>query len=283
MKTKIVMGLLAGATLFAACKGSGKYTTADTTSVQAGSVQNTKLIKTGDLRFKVNDIRKATGQISTLTEFCGGMVIHHDMQSNIISQQTIPMPNDSVKKLTVYNSTAAMTIKVPAQDVDMIMNTIAEMGNYVDNCKMDVEDRTLDYLSEKLKSQNRKASVKLRNHIKLTQRGADSVLQLNDDVVDRKINNMRTDEAVKFSVLTLSLYQDNTVAKEVVPSDDPSIYKGSLSMRAGMALSNGWYFFSSIIIGLLNLWVFILIGAGIWIVVLIYKRKKRSKAIGILQ
>jgi hypothetical protein len=280
MKTKIVMVLLAGTALLAACKGSGSGSEADSAkrdSAQLDSAENTKLVKTGEIRFKVKDVRQATAQISKITTLCGGMVMHHDMHSNIISQQNINMPNDSVKKLTVYNSTADMTIKVPVEYVEILMDSITKMGDYVDNRKMEVEDRSLDYLSEKLKAQNRIASVKQRRNIKLTQRSADSILLLKDDVVDRKISNMRTDEAAKFSVLNLSLYQNNTVAKEVVLSDDPSDYKGPLSTRAGIAFSNGWYYFSAIIVGLLNLWVFILIGAGVWIGIIIYKKKKHNK------
>jgi hypothetical protein len=279
MKTKILMALLAGTVLLAACKGSGSGSETDSAkrdSAQLDSAENTKLVKTGEIRFKVKDVRQATAQISKITTLCGGMAMHHDMHSNVISQQNIDMPNDSITKLTVYNSTAEMTVKVPVEYVEILMDSIMRMGEYVDNRKMEVEDRSLDYLSEKLKAQNRIASVKQRKHIKLTQRGADSILSLKDDVVDRKISNMRTDEATKFSVLNLSLYQNNTVAKEVVLSDDPSNYKGPLSTRASMAFSNGWYFFSSIIVGLLNLWVFVLIGLGVWIGVVIYKKKNKA-------
>ena len=281
MKTKILMALLAGTVLLAACKGSGSPSATDSAkrdSAQQDSAENIKLVKTGEIRFKVKDVRQATEQISKITTVCGGMVMHHNMHSNIVSQQNIDMPNDSVKKLTIYNSTAEMTIKIPAEYVELFMDSITRMGNYVDDRKMEVEDRSLNYLSEKLKAQNRVASVKLRKHIKLTQRGADSILSLKDDVVDRKISNMRTDEAAKFSVLNLSLYQNNTVVKEVVLSDDPSAYKGPLSTRASMAFSNGWYYFSAIIVGLLNLWVFILIGAGVWIGIIIYKKRKQNKA-----
>ena len=281
MKTKILMALLAGTVLLAACKGSGSYSSADSAkraAAQMDSAENTRLVKTGEIRFKVKDVRQATQQISKLTTLCGGMVMHHDMHSNIISQQSIDMPNDSVKKLTVYNSTADMTIKVPVEYVEVLMDSITQMGAYVDNRKMEVEDRSLDYLSEKLKSQNRIASVNQRRHIKLTQRGADSILQLKDDVVDRKISNMRTDEAAKFSVLNLNLYQNNTIAKEIVLSDDLSHYNTPLGTRVGMAFSNGWHYFSAMIVGLLNLWVFLLIGALIWIGIVIYKRKKQNKA-----
>jgi hypothetical protein len=282
MKTKILMALLAGTTLLAACKGSGSSSEADSArrdSIQADSAANTKLIKTGEMRFKVADVRKASALISKITMDCGGMVMHHNLGSTILQQQDIPMANDSVKKMTVYNTTSDMIVKVPAEYVELFMDSLNRMGNYVDNRKMDVEDRSLDYLATKLKAKNREASVQVRSKIKLTQGAADTLLSIKDDVVDRKISNMRTDNNAKFSVLNLSLYQNNAITKEIVASSDLADYKAPLGTRVGMAFGRGWSIFSEIVLGLLNLWVFILLGAATWIGIVLYKRKKQNKAL----
>jgi len=270
MKAKLFI-MLAGIVLLAACKGRG-IASADSTKVED---ENVKLVKTADMRLKVKNVQHVAEQISKLTEQCGGMVMHNTSQSNVINRQDILLSTDSVKKLTVYNTTADITIKIPSAVIENFMDSLNHLGTYVDERKMDIEDRTLDYLSEKLKAQNRQSSVVLRNKIKLTQRGADSILSLKDDIVDKKINNLKTDEAAKFSTLTLNLYQSNMVQTEVVANDDLALYNTSLSTRIGLAFSRGWFFFSELIVGVLHLWAFIIAAVVVWIGIRVYKRKTK--------
>lgn len=278
MKNKILMMLLAGITLLAACKGSGSSTLMDQASkdtVAQEAHDSVKLVKTADMRFKVKNVQHAAEQISKLTEVCGGMVMHHNMQSNVISNQDILLGNDSLKKLTVYNTTADLVLKIPADVIEPFMDSLNHLGLFVENRKMDVEDRTLDYLSEKLKAKNRESSVSLRSKMKMTTKVADSILALKDNVVDRKISNLRTNEAARFTTLSLSLYQSNTVSKEIVASDDLSTYNSSVWIRIGLALSRGWFYFSEVLVGILHLWAFILVGLAIWLGISMYRRKKK--------
>ncbi len=244
MKKKVFVALLAGTMLLAACKGSINSSTSDTLAKKAQD--SVKLVKTAEMQIKVRDVRETAEIISKITTDCGGMVMHYNLQANIVNKQDIRLSNDSVKKLTIYNTTAAMVVKIPSEIIEPFMDSLNRLGIFIDGRKMYIEDRTLDYISEKLKAENRQASVKLRSKIKLTQKCADSILILKDDVVDRKVNNMRTKDAAKYSVLNLSLYQNNTVSKEVIASDDLSDYNTSLWVRLGLALSRGRYYFSEI-------------------------------------
>jgi hypothetical protein len=280
MKTKIVMVLLAGTALLAACKGSGNYESQTADTIGREAHDSVKLVKTADMQLKVKNVQHTTEQIAKLTDLCGGMVMHHNMQTNIINRQDIDLGNDSIKKLTVFNTTAEMTIKVPSEVIEVFMDSLAHMGTFTGARKMDVEDRTLDYIAEKWKAKNREASVKLRSKIKLTQKGADSILSLKDDVVDRKISNLRTNEAAKFSTLSLALTQNNAVSKEVVASEDLSSYNTSFWVRGGIALANGWHYFSELLVAILNLWAFILAGAALCASIWYYhKRKKENKSL----
>jgi len=270
MKAKSLM-MLAGIVLFGACKGSGDYATTD--SVKTGSA---KLVKTADMRIKVKDVQQVAEQVSKLTQLYGGIVMHHTMKANVVSNQDLQLSDDSIKKLTVYNTNADLVIKIPTAYIEPFMDSLNHFGTYVDQRQMDIEDRSIDYLSTKLKTENRQASVTLRKKIKLTQRGADSILTLKDDIVDKKISNLKTDDAVEYSTITLNLYQNNTIHAETVANDDLSNYKTPITTRAGLALSQGWSLFSGVVIELLNLWVFVLMVAVIWYAVIIYRRKRKA-------
>ncbi|MFD2145090.1 DUF4349 domain-containing protein [Mucilaginibacter antarcticus] len=268
MKAKILI-MLAGIGMLAACKGRGNY------SAESAITDSVKLVKTADMRIKVKDVQSVAERISKLTLECGGMVTHNNQQANTISQQDLKLSDDSVKRLTVFNRTADLTLKMPTQFLEPFMDSLNHLGIYVDARKLDIEDRTIDYAETELKAENRKESAKVRSKIKLTQAGADTLLALKDEFVDKKIANMRTDQAAYFSTLSLNLYENNAVHAEVIVNDDLGAYNTPVSTRIGLALSNGWRVFGDVMVGLLNLWVFILAIGGLWYAVICYRRKRK--------
>jgi succinate dehydrogenase hydrophobic anchor subunit len=87
---------------------------------------------------------------------------------------------------------------------------------------------------------------------------------------------MRTDEATTYSTLNLTLYQNNTIHAEVVANDNLDDYKTPLTTRIKLSLANGWSLFSGMVVGILNLWVFILSAGGIAFLIMIYRRKRKE-------
>ncbi|QKJ30961.1 DUF4349 domain-containing protein [Mucilaginibacter mali] len=282
MKTKILMALLAGTTLFAACKSgsTGHYevtsSSADSATIgrsAADSVAIPKLIKTADIRFKVKSVEKTSTDISALTTQYQGMVMHHQMNSRAEKSNDVRVNSDSVMRVTALNISADMTVKVPSENLEEFMDKVAAMGLYVDQRKMDIEDRTLDYLSNKLKMNSRRDIIAQQKKGKVVIKHAADVLLLKDDIIDQQIDNKRVDEAVRYSMVNLNLYQSNIIKKEIIANDDPSAYGLPFFNRLGLALNNGWYIFKEIIIGCANLWTLIAIAIIIWLIIRRYRLK----------
>jgi hypothetical protein len=282
MKTKIFIAIMAMA-LFAACKGkNGAYKVVNNSSADTAGVANAsdsaadakpKLVKTADMSFKVKNVQQTGDSISRITARFNGMVIHHQMGSSIERSEDIRLSNDSIMRVSAFNTTADMTVKIPSEKLEDFMNHVGHMGIYVTARKMDIQDKSLDYLSEKLKLKNRREMVAQQKTGKIKIKNPEAVLWLKDDMIDGQINNQKIDEAVSFSIVSLNFYQSNTIYKERIANDDPSAYKMPFGNRLLMALSNGWYLFVELIIGLANLWVLILAGIGIWMAFKMYKRK----------
>ncbi|SEO47183.1 protein of unknown function [Mucilaginibacter gossypiicola] len=285
MKAKLFLALLAGVLLLGACGRSSKYeplredrtSAADTAAVSADStkveITPTKLVKTADMRFKVKNVQQTGDAIAALTARDGGMVIHHQMQADVERSEDIRVSNDSVKRVSALRTNADMTVKLPSEKLESFMTEVAHMGMYVTLRKMDIEDRTLDYLSEKLKLKNRQDLVDQQKKGKVVIKNPVNVMLLKDDMVDQQIGNMRTDEAVKYSIVTLSFYQSNFINQEMIANDDPAAYQLPFVNRLAIALNNGWQLFVELILGLANLWVFITLGIGLWAMYRYYKRK----------
>ncbi|MEB0261048.1 DUF4349 domain-containing protein [Mucilaginibacter sp. 10I4] len=281
MKTRIFIAIAAIA-LFAACKGrngsyeianNGNSSNADTASSSADTVATAKLVKTADMSFKVKNVQQTGDSISRITAKLSGMVTHYQMGSSIERSEDIRLSTDSVMRVSAFNTTADMTVKIPSEKLEDFMNYVSHMGIYVTSRKMDIENKSLDYLSAKLKLKNRREMVAQQKTGKIKIKDPAAVLWLKDDMIDGQINNQRIDEAVNYSVVSLTFYRSNTIYKERIANDDPSAYKMPFGNRLLMALSNGWYLFAELILGLANLWVLILVGAGLWIAFKTYKRK----------
>ena len=284
MKPKIKLALLAGLVLLgAACKQKSRYETDNdpkaADSVMLDSTPSApKLLKTADMRFKVKNVAQTSENISALVTKDSGMVMHHNVASTVEQTHDVKLNNDSVMRISSVNTNADMTVKLPVEKVDAFLNAVAQMGLYVTERKMDIEDRSLDYLQYSLKLKNRLDLVAREKTGKVTIKNPTAVLNLKDDLVDEQINSKMIDDAVKYSTISLSFYQNNAIYKEVVADDDPSAYDLPFFSRAINALDNGWHLFGSIIIGLMNLWVLIVAGIVVWVV--ITKRKMIGKAVG---
>jgi hypothetical protein len=278
MKTKFLIPL-AGLAFLCACKGkSGSYEVVNNSgsadSVRKDSIAGPKLVKTAGIHFKVKNVQQTAEHITALTRSFSGMVIHHQMGSTAERSDDIRISNDSVMRVTAFNTTAEMTVKIPSTKLDDFLNQVGHMGIYVNDRNMDVTDKSLDYLSAQLKLKDRAELVSQQKKGKIIIKKPEDVLNLKDDMIDQQIGNRQIDDAVKNSIVTLSFYQSNTINKEIIANDDPSAYNLPFFRRLGLALANGWGIFVDVMIGIANLWVFILAGTGVWLLVRNYRNNK---------
>ncbi len=279
MKTRILIPLIAGLALLCACKGTTGYevvnnsSNADTIKVDSTANSQAKLVKTACINFKVKNVQQTAEHVTALTTSCNGMVMHHQLSSTAERSLDVRISDDSVMRVTSFSTTASMTVKVPQAKLEDFMNQVARMGIYVNNSSMDITDKSLDYLSSQLKLKSRTELVSQQKKGKIIIKKPEDVLLLKDDMVDQQISNLGITDAVKNSVITLSFYQSNTINKEIIANDDPSAYNLPFFKRLGMAIENGWEVFVDIIIGLANLWVFILAGLGVWMIIRRYRTK----------
>jgi hypothetical protein len=283
MKMSNLLVLLAALCLLGACKGRGNYepiNNADSASLSTSAdsspvdINQPKLVKTAEINMKVKDIHKTSEKIVALTENYRGMVMHHHMQSTVERSNDVPRSDDSVMRVSSFTTTASLTVKVPSDSLEHFMTRVSKLGVYVNIRKMDIEDITLDYLSNKLKLESRSQLVSQQKQGNVVIKKPADVLALKDDMIDQKVNSLRADDAVKSSVVDLSLYQSNTIMKEVIANDDPEIYRAPFLSRLGFALSNGWNLFVDLLIGLSNMWVFFIMAFAAWLAYKWYKRRR---------
>ena len=278
MNPKLKLALLAGVVLLGACKQktyeADNDRSADSASVakMADTTGNTtKLVKTAEIHLKVKNVEQTGENISALVAKCNGMVMHHNMSSSVDQSHDVRLNNDSVMRVSSFTTNADMTVKVPVEKADEFLNTISHMGIYVTERRMDIEDKSLDYLSAQLKLNSRLDLVARQKTGRVIIKDPNAVLNLKDDLVDEQISNRKIDDEVKYSTISLEFYQSNTIYKEIVVNDDPSAYGLPFVSRLVNALNNGWQLLADLVVGLMNLWALIVCGIVVWVI--IAKRK----------
>ncbi len=282
MKAKILIPLLAVIILLAACKGKrgseefagSADTTVSTTRAFDTSRLEAKLVKTADMRFKVKDVQQTSEKITALTTGYKGMIMHHQVESSGMRSVDIKKSEDSIIQVTSFSTTADITVKIPSEKLEEFMNEVAHMGVVLNVRRMDISDKSLEYMAARLKLKNRNDLISQQKAGKVVIKNPTNVLALKDDMVDQQIGNQQIDDEVKNSIVSLIFYQSNTIYKETIANDDPSDYNLPFFKRLGGSIENGWSIFENVMLGLANLWVFVIAGIVVWMIIRHYRNKR---------
>ena len=282
MKAKTLIPLLAVIILLAACKGkrgSEEFATdADTAMSLSRAVNNekieAKLVKTAEMRFKVKDVQQTSEKITIITTNYRGMVMHHEVESSGMRSVDIKKSEDSIIRVTSFSTTADITVKIPSEKLEDFMNEVAHMGVVLNVRRMDISDKSLEYMAARMKLKNRNDLISQQKAGKVVIKNPTNVLALKDDMVDQQIGNKQIDDEVKNSIVSLSFYQSNTIYKETIANDDPSDYNLPFFKRLGGSIENGWSIFENVMLGLANLWVFVIAGIVVWMIIRHYRNKR---------
>ena len=234
----------------------------DTTSVNGFSGDEVKLVKTAGLHCKVHDVEKSTRAVSAIAQQFDGMVFNLSMEYEETGRNELPLSADSLMIVTVATPQANMTIRMPSQNLEAFMYGVADIGYFTRSSTLNIDNRSLQYLENNLKQQSRTAVItgsSLRRDKSFTHTRA---IQVKDDVIDKQLANKSIDAQVNYSTVSLTLYQNQVIRKEVVANYAVADYQLPFSQRLGNAISNGWQMFQSFLLVLAHLWMFVFITAG---------------------
>ncbi|MBS7255832.1 DUF4349 domain-containing protein [Flavobacterium branchiicola] len=261
--------------------------TTDSTAVSSSAAverkdSKQKFIRTADIKFKVKNVVKSTYAIENATQKFGGFITYTNLQSNIHDQIKTKISQDSTLETTKYSVVNDITIRVPNTQLDTVIKTIARQIDFLDFRVIKAEDVSLKVLANQL-SQKRSSVTEKRvaqaidskgkkiNDIVEAENTLDNKKEENDN---RTIENLSLQDQINFSTITLQLYQNETIKQEVMASEkDSAAYKPNLGIQAIDSLKSGWYILQAILVFLINLWPFILISIGGFLLYKKYSKK----------
>lgn len=214
-----------------------------------------KIIKNGEMRIQVADIRKAQDQVNAI------------IQKNKAYIQKEEFRN------TDTDETLNIMVRVPHQGFDALVNSFSDGVGAVLSKNISSDDVTEEYTDVSIKLANKRIYLeKYRDMLKSAKTTKDMLeIQENirelEDEIDVSEGKLRfIDDRVNYSTLDLSLYKE-----KVRTSATSNIGFGS---RFGDSLTEGWNTFVSFFLGMISLWPFLLL---VPVLIILWRRWRRRK------
>ena len=213
-----------------------------------------KLIKTGNVSFKTDDLEKTKARILEAVK-ANGAYVSKDEQSN-----------------SSYQITHTLSVRIPSKNFDKFLANVSEGVAKFDSKNIYIKDVTEEFLDVQARIKTKKELEK--RYLELLKK-ADKVIDMLG--VEREIGRLRTDidtsegrlkylkSQVSFSTLNITYYK---VTKSVAEGFGGKFVN---------AFEKGWENLLWFFIGIINLWAFLLFGFIGFFIVRKFIRKRRKK------
>ncbi|MCW3122569.1 MAG: hypothetical protein JWQ38_2061 [Flavipsychrobacter sp.] len=223
-----------------------------------------KVIRTADLRCKVQNVYTATTKLEQMVKATGGIVQESHIFNDATATKTAWYTQDSVRELQTYTCNATLTLRIPTQYLDSVINAIPGMVSFIDNRTVKQSDVTYQYLNNELKNLavNMHIIAPIKGKQQLAARQYEDSKE--EQQIDRKVENLLLMDNVSYATLTVALSQPEQVFAQTIVNVAHAT-RTPLILQCKAALYNGWEMTMSFIIVLVNIWP-LLILLALWIV-----------------
>ena len=269
----------------------------DTTSAQAESApvneinlntktpEGRKFIRTADVKFKVKNVMSASEQIEDMAAKYGGFITFSNLENSQENSVYTKISRDSIlvtRLVVVQNS---MVLRVPNEKLDSLVRQFNKLITYLDFRIIKMDDVTLQFVANKMKSQRLNAYTKRQaGHVDNRGKKLGESTLAEDKILDRQlqadevnIQTMSLEDQVSYCTINLSIYQEPIVIKSVNPNFEyVASSKPNIFSRIGDAIIQGWWILEEIIVSLVKIWGVLLVVGGI-IMLLLYLTMKYKK------
>lgn len=283
------MVLLAGACSNGPSNYSGRYeaaldstiATADSTTlsddVTSINSPSRKLVKTADVRCRVNSVFEAISILEHNVRSLDGLIVESTMQNEGVSVNDMYYSADSLKRIQMYTPAANLTLRIPAASLDSAVYTLTSLSTFIDYRTLKQQDKTLAYLSNSMKNKAPEPAA-----IKASQKGTTLDIAIYQDAkqetnTDRRIENLSILDDVRYATFTVQLFEPNKADIQIIANPE-RIGRPGFGSRVMSAIGNGAEIFGDFFIVLVACWPFILL---LCFALIIYKRvsHKQLKAL----
>ncbi|MCL1937113.1 MAG: DUF4349 domain-containing protein [Candidatus Azobacteroides sp.] len=245
-----------------------------------------QFIRTANLKFKVKDVVQSTYDIEDITNKQGGFVTYTNLTSEVDRVNTVNISADSSLISTYYTVVNSLTLRVPNIRLDTALKEIARNIDFLDYRIIQAQDVALQILANSLsqkrlaKNEERLANAIDRQGRRLNETASAEELLLNkqEQADNAKIANLALSDQISFSTVSLSIYQKQSVKRELVFNEKNSTaYQPSWGRQFLESLRWGWNLLADLVIFITKFWAFIVLGVVAYLAYRKYGHKIRKK------
>lgn len=214
-----------------------------------------KIIKNGEMRIQVGDIKKAQEQINSVLKNNKAYVQKEEFQN------------------TDTDENLDLTIRVPHQNFDGLIHSFSSGLGAVLSKNISSNDVTEEYTDVSIKLGNKKIYLEKYLEMLKTAKTTKDMLEIQENIraledeIDVAEGRLRfIDDRVNYSTLNVNLY------KEKIRSSATS--KIGFGSRFGDSVTEGWNSFVAFLLGVVSLWPFFLL---IPVIVFLWRKWRNRK------
>jgi Domain of unknown function (DUF4349) len=231
-----------------------------------------RFVRTASLKFKVDKVEDAVTRIENKSRALGGYVSFSHLENIVLDSVSISVTRDSSVQSIHYRTDGLLTLRVPDYQLDSLLKDLSQLSSVMFNREIRSEDVRIRMLANKLNQQRAgKINRRLASDIDLKGKKlseieeAEKTMEEKDEAADKaKLSNLTMDDAVKFSTVSVEIYQDPGIRiKEIAREKIFIEYQEPFLSQLGESCSGGWQLLEDFIISLTKYWtILVLCGIG---------------------
>jgi hypothetical protein len=261
-------------------------TVADIT-LNTWSPKNRKIIKSGEIKFRVMDVRLATEKIEEVIMHFGGYVTRSDLHNQISHETEKNLENNSYllsKEIIVTNN---ISLRIPKEKLDSFLRALNPWIDFLDYRNYSIDDQTFKY-GKNASQADRIAAYEKRqaqhidkkpSRLKETSVAEEQLLDKQLQADEMLAENAELEDKINFCDFQMEIYQKPFILRETYERfDDYGSYKPNVFKRIFYSIVDGWWILEEIVVFLFKLWgIVLLIVAAIVLYKVAIKYNKKDK------
>lgn len=218
--------------------------------------QNQKIIKTADVRFRVESLKKNNQSIVDAVKKANGLIT----TSNQSNQNGFLEMNS--------------TIRVPSQSFDVLLETLSQGSIYTDYKNIRSEDVTAEFIDTEARTKAKKA-VELR-YIELLKQAKNveeiiavesKLAEIREEIEAKEGRLKYLNDQVSYSTINLNIYEQTSFSE----NPEQPFYK-----RIWLNITSGFVALEELIVGFFVLVPFLLVGGTIFYFIKKWWKKRKA-------
>ena len=242
-----------------------------------------KIKRTADFHCKVQNVFSAVTTLEQLVKANSGSVQESHIENSNSEIKTAYYKPDSLRQTQTYTTTALLTLKVPSERLDSIINAIPRLTTFLESRTLTQSDVTYQYMANELKGESN-TSHTTAAALRLARKSKDAIdagqyeIGQRDQQIDRKIANLQLADDVVYATVTVAFSQPEQVFVQTIVNPE-HVTRIPFYARCQAAINSGSGLISAITIALIRVWPLLLLSAAAWIIFHKMRGRKNNAAL----